>query len=238
MKRKLFDATGWFDSENGVYAEVSAPSRGKTPGFSATMEIDDFCSAVSGATVQRKENTVSFCLSEIPPNLWAVKTVLGTDGTIKGLTAVFAMPEGKARFKYEDRSGTEKFDGIIPWPKLVFIAQSTNGNSSGLKVFCHKDSVLTKDTKLYHYPFGNVYQDGGVCMGGYHQTVTSLMGLCDYVDAFYKMVTNADLWRTDYSNFHMSQKEALEKISKLEKFPGEYLKEIGKTLRTVLPTGI
>ena len=233
MKRKLFEATGYFDSENGVYAEVKTEAQGRLPGFSATMDIDQFCQAVTGATIERKDKEISFSLGEIPPNLWSVKTKLSSSGQIKAMTAVFAIPGQKARFNLDTK--LETFDGIIPWPKMVFIAEARSGHSSGLYTYCYIDSVLTKDTKLYHYPFGNVYMDGRVCMGGYYQKVESLMGLYDYVDAFYKMKTNNDLRSTESSKFHCSQKNALEMISKLDTFPNEYLVATGRTLKSVLP---
>jgi|GEM_PF-2918549 len=51
----------------------------------------------------------------------------------------------------------------VPFPNLVFFFAVKNQRVSNRQVFAYKDRFLRDDTKLYRYPYSNVYENGRMC---------------------------------------------------------------------------
>jgi PRTRC genetic system protein B len=57
--------------------------------------------------------------------------------------------------------GKKKVSYTVPWPRLIYVA-----TPNGLSVYAIKGRRRpTADTKLYHAPLMNIYDDGRVCLG-------------------------------------------------------------------------
>lgn len=52
-------------------------------------------------------------------------------------------------------------------PRILFAIKVCNNKCVNFKIFCvkEKDAFITNETKLYKYPFSNVFHDGSVCLG-------------------------------------------------------------------------
>lgn len=147
---------------------------------------------------------------------------------------------GKWRVKVYRPAQTRAFmlkqDGVkmpltfmIPWPALLF---EIDNNGSG-KVCIVKGTYekVKKDywamrLKGYSYPFGNVSDSGGICMGNINRKVSRMEDTDGYVEAFYDGVTNFDYIasKKGFTN-GLGQMEALQRISKRKSFPYEWLYE-------------
>lgn len=64
------------------------------------------------------------------------------------------------KVKYYDNS----FENI-PIPKLLFIAKIKSGVHIGSSVFALKAKTIKKNTKVYRFPYPNVFSGGKICYG-------------------------------------------------------------------------
>ena len=110
---------------------------------------------------------------------------------------------------------------IIPFPALVFYFRTKMGKVTISRVFAAKDEKLTDNTKLYHYPFGNVYDDGKICWGG--NVLPDIKRLSDFekvVELFLGAGTNNDLYRNVGG---VTQEQLLMKLKGKKSFPNKWL---------------
>ena len=110
----------------------------------------------------------------------------------------------------------------IPFPSLVFNLTVGKGIIKEKKVFAVKDEILCPDTELFHYPFGNVNDQGGICMGNILVDMPTIQDSVKFVDAFMEGRTNSDLLGVR-NRLGYTQSELVEKIQKMEKYPDEFL---------------
>jgi hypothetical protein len=85
--------------------------------------------------------------------------------TSEGMTYFYDIPKSKICVKYHSSRYTD-----VGHPRLLFaIYTNKEGLVQSLKVAALKGKdPLTSSTKLFHYPFSNVYSSGSVCWSGYH----------------------------------------------------------------------
>jgi hypothetical protein len=237
MKKRIMDITLW-EEISGVYAEVLMPSDKETPGHRRFYSLETLLSLLDlSKEIVTREDGQKIDLGLIPKEMY--DGVIYVDkGNVLGQKAVFVVEEGVRNFRYSLRTknGTEREEGIalIPFPKLLFIASAKNGHTSGLSCFAFSGNLLTPDTKLYSYPFGNVYPTGSVCMGGFGMDIHGYYDLYSYVQAFFELVTNDDLYDGTRSNKSgLRQLDFIKSLEGKEKFPKEMLAEIGTYGRLV-----
>ena len=72
---------------------------------------------------------------------------------------VTVLPASMQMMQYENT----QYDVCVP--SLVFSFHVDKGRLEKTRVFVLKDEKPTKDSVLYRYPFGSVYDDGKVCWG-------------------------------------------------------------------------
>lgn len=150
-----------------------------------------------------------------------------------GFKVVQVVPKSKALVQYKGL----KF--LVPFPALAFSTTVTDGKIVDSRVFAVADKEINDATKLYHYPFGNVYSHGEICWGG-----TGILKRTDYRSPkdlagipmeFLSAATNDDLWLKEYCT--IPEVPALlssiyEELQSKEEFPDEVLSPMGtKTLR-------
>ena len=95
------------------------------------------------------------------------------------------------------------------------------------------DEPPTGDTKMYHYPFSNVYDDLRVCVGNnvlpHFKSQTQLSKFPRFLLG---IPNNDDFFKESHNRLHMSHRELLEHLK--DKEPSYYytdvLVESGKTL--------
>lgn len=148
----------------------------------------------------------------------------------KEFGAVIKMPAGVRSFLYK---GT---DYKIPVPNLVF---SFNVEKDMIqRSFC---AVLGEGGELFHYPFGNVYNDGHICFGSLEfDNLNTLKDLERVVTGFVYAETNDDLYKPvqvkvgkgkGSKTLPHDQKQLVEFLKDKTEWPKEVrLEKFGKTL--------
>lgn len=129
---------------------------------------------------------------------------------------------------------------MIPFPKLLFIAKCSKGILKSSAVYAIKDEKVTGDSKLFHYPYGNVYDKGAICWGS--NTIHDVFHLKDMeriISLFFGSSTNDDLWKVGVNvivkdNSQILQRGLLEYLKGQEQFPEEMLVTYGLTVHDVL----
>lgn len=51
----------------------------------------------------------------------------------------------------------------VPFPKLIFCFRIKDNSVIGRSVMVYKDRFVRDETKLYRFPYANVFEDGGLC---------------------------------------------------------------------------
>lgn len=114
----------------------------------------------------------------------------------------------------------------IPFPSLMFKFQVKKGHVIVSEVFSLDTDLPSETSKLYHYPFGNVYEDGKICWGSnVLKPVLYKKDLDDLIALFFCSGTNDDLFR---SNTFSTQRAFLTHLKEKEKFPKKLLAESSK----------
>lgn len=154
---------------------------------------------------------------------------------------VFIEASPKKRTIVYDTTGDEKnykkFD--IPFPGIllaVVLSEDANGKlffqKDHSKLFALSSPIFNDKTKVYRYPYTNVYPDNRICWGStldymsksrYEMTVQQTAGL---IDIFLTGVNNNDLW--DPAANHLKSGDITKTFKDLEtktSYPLDTLKE-------------
>lgn len=111
----------------------------------------------------------------------------------------------------------------VPFPSIVFYLEAGKKGNIVNSLCYAATAPITPNTPLYHYPFGNVYDTGAICWGNIGlPTISALKDFEQLLTLFFSAETNDDLWKS-YDSGAKTQREMLEKLSKMEKFPDEWL---------------
>lgn len=119
----------------------------------------------------------------------------------------------------------------IPYPELCFMLKYKTGILNESAVYAVKG-----ENTLCYYPFGNVYEDGRICWGGYqHPCINSIKESELTARKFYELPTNNDLWKASHVNYNVGVLSNLYNLlSEKDFFPLEWLVPIGKTVQNLL----
>lgn len=113
----------------------------------------------------------------------------------------------------------------IPYPALVFYFEAgKDGRVTESKCYASTENNLTPNIPLYRYPFGNVYSDtNNICWGNIAlPVIEELKDFDKLLTLFFGGSTNDDLWKKGETG-SSTQRELIEKLSKMESFPNEWL---------------
>ncbi len=106
----------------------------------------------------------------------------------------------------------------IPFPALVFVLDVNKGCVRQKSVY----AVKRGDDQLYMYPFGNVSESGGICMGNIHVDFSN--GPEVFAEEFFLGKTNDDYYSPgNHTVPKWSQSKLVENLEKLDTFPDEWL---------------
>lgn len=120
----------------------------------------------------------------------------------------------------------------LPFPALLFGVESLKGVRQSVTVYALDSDTPGEEAKLYHYPFGNVYENGTVCMGNIVSSkMESLKDAERVFDDFIMGETNEHLYRM-HNTMGLTQLELVKYIEKMEEFPSELLLPTQKSLRS------
>lgn len=118
----------------------------------------------------------------------------------------------------------------IPFPALLMFTRIRKGARNGIYIFALDSDEVSDQSKIYHYPFANVYSDGNVCMGNIvSSTISSIKGVDLIFDDFICGVTNDHLYHMQ-NKMGLTQCELVKYIEKMDEYPKELLLENGMTM--------
>lgn len=154
-----------------------------------------------------------------------------TGAIAKGNTfwCTLALPAQKRNIIYYGEMHT------IAFPAMLFHFKVQGGKLNESKCFALKEDTLTEKTKLYAYPFGNVYEDGKICWGTCSIPKCEKMADVErYLELFFSAGTNDDLYRGIVAKEYMNQRALLEFLKGEEQFPVEKLLPAGAEIKMFL----
>lgn len=109
----------------------------------------------------------------------------------KNFSVVLKIPELNCPVQYMG-----KLYKSIPYPELCFALKYNSGLLNESRVYAVRD-----ENTLCYYPYGNVYESGKICWGGYqHKLVDSIKDSELTAQKFYELPTNNDLWSRSHVN--------------------------------------
>lgn len=151
---------------------------------------------------------------------------LGSDGNKGTFEAIMVFPAGKRGFSFAGKIF------FIPFPALVMKLTYVDGVRKGDRVFALDTDNPGPNSKLYNYPFGNVYEDGHICFGNIKLKIGCLEEAPRAFEDFINSVTTHDLHSSNRrSKKDMSMGEFVEMLEKMEHYPNEELVESSKSLK-------
>lgn len=121
-------------------------------------------------------------------------------------------------------------------PTLLFFLYINSQNVIfNAKLFSVKESLITENTEIFHYPFTNVGLFGNVCFGDNKDKLklNSLLNLYYFPDKFFQMPSTHDY--NPQNRVDMNIRPFLEKL-KNKDFNNDYLKSTNKTYKEILST--
>lgn len=149
------------------------------------------------------------------------------------MEAILHVPGAKRPFKYFGSTY------VIPFPDLVFHFKSGAGKVVKSHVYALKGKP-NGNAVLYHYPFGNVYEDGRICWGrNILPDVSCLKEFEQCVLLFFSADTNDDLYSRPTVELNgkkqqLDQRSLLEYLKDRDTFPKELLSKSGnRTINTI-----
>ena len=122
----------------------------------------------------------------------------------------------------------------VPFPKLLFYISVIDGAVHTKQCFSLVDEEVTADSRLYFYPFGNVDNTGGICMGNVRtERMENIQEANEFVSNFFFSETNDDYY-SDKTVSGLSQAELLSRLRDKESYPNEWLVPFDGTVATIL----
>ena len=112
---------------------------------------------------------------------------------------------------------------------MFYIKEERNRITKSL-LYAVVDKNLTDESKLYHYPYGNVYRDGRICWGS--NSLPQISSLADFervINLFFGAKTNNDLYeppkvKHEEHEYAPSQLELISLMEREDEFPEKFLK--------------
>ncbi|MBO8160585.1 MAG: hypothetical protein H0Z24_03020 [Thermosipho sp. (in: Bacteria)] len=134
--------------------------------------------------------------------------------------AVALLVSGKKRWTayFKDRFQ-------VPYPNLIFFLEVESEKITNSTVVAVKDTVINRETQLFHYPFSNVYSNTKICWG--------TIGLGDFKikePRQLEMVPELFFGAENNNDLYVNKKplrQLFEELETKEVFPIELLRPIG-----------
>ncbi|WP_193774770.1 hypothetical protein [Vallitalea guaymasensis] len=144
--------------------------------------------------------------------------VNGQIGKLGDFKCIVSYKGKRLLFNYYD------IEYLIPFPSCVFYFKCKNQKLISSKVFTFKTKSILKTSKLYTYPFGNVYSNGDICWGGnLLPNLTTLKDIDDVVRLFFCSKTNNDLYNINNTKLKKSQDKLIKYLVGKKIFPTDIL---------------
>lgn len=126
----------------------------------------------------------------LPPN--TLRYTCNKFGTFIGIFS----PSCVRRVKYDTHAENKEISEFTcPVPHSLFILQFNKTDQFQYAyVYAFKTNIVTKDTEIFRFPFGNVHQDGKICTGNsIENTKITPINCGSFIETFYNSPFNSDL---------------------------------------------
>lgn len=113
----------------------------------------------------------------------------------------------------------------ICFPKLLFVITANINSSSSLYCYALKDEIVTDESLLYAYPYGNVnFETGSVCMGGNNCKISTFKDFELRIEQFFSLSTANHYYTPGQNTSWLVELNVLaEKLKTYDAFPDEIL---------------
>ena len=112
----------------------------------------------------------------------------------------------------------------VPYPNTLYTYSVLNGVVQSKHCFAVIDDVITPETVLYRFPFGNVGSMGSMCYGNIHlPDCTELSSIDTLVELFLSGDVNDDLYHPSDTAKNCKQFELYQFLEGKKKFPTKIL---------------
>lgn len=193
---------------------------GKREQLRKTVTLESFIKLLTKSHQKAPEYTK---IGKLPKGY--VNGAVGSDGSFK---AVIHVPGKRQCLNFYN---SRHF--FVPFPDLYFCF-SVQKDGTVARKLCFAHDGVSKN--LFCYPFGNVNNDGQICMGNIMCKAKTMLELERIIEDFFMSVTN-----NDYVSSHLPRQfnDQLQLIEALEKrksnsYPRAYLIENEKTVQSVV----
>lgn len=171
--------------------------------------------------LQKSVSNIGFRIGKLPSGFY--DGFLDSDGL--GFKCIIVIPKGVKPLIY--------YDAIynIPFPTMVWNFTVRCNELKKSQVFVAKTDDIKDNTKLFKYPFGNVYDDGRICWGGnLNKEIRTIREVEKVISTFFGSSTNDDLWKVGTkislptsNDSRCLQRGLIESLVGEEIFPNEIL---------------
>lgn len=151
-----------------VNKELSTPALSKILGVAAKKvamtenqeELKElFFSIVTKAQNDWLEKAISTAVpNRVLCNSFMPKDIVYYQKDLISETVVIKVQRERRKVRYHDVEYKQ-----VGHPEMLFYFRIQNQRISKIKIACVKDKILKEDTRLYHYPYSNVFGDHRVC---------------------------------------------------------------------------
>ena len=177
---------------------------------SKAIRYQDFSDIIN---MSRMEEDL-FRTGQLPKGYWDGYISVSNPSTFK---VVVVVPEARRLLNYYG----ESFE--VPFPALTFLIATTAGKVNVSKVFAVLGQNIAPESTLYHYPYGNVYDDGKICWGqNILDSLPSIRSVDGIVALFFGSETNDDLFK---SSKYSGQREMILSVAGKKSFHEHWLEK-------------
>jgi len=148
----------------------------------------------------------------------------GYNSTNGEYEAIIHVPGDKRPIFFQEQAH------IVAFPSLVFYFRAERNRITKSLLYAVDDKEeLSAESALYHYPYGNVYNDAHICWGQNKlPQITKLADFDSVVQMFFGAQTNNDLYqpptvKLNGNEIKPAQAELISMMEKEQKFPVEIL---------------
>lgn len=179
------------------------------------LQIDDYLQLWKGSSYIKQE---SMDIGIMPRSLVDLKY-----GDSENYSATLVFPKKKRQYSV---AGGKVYN--IPYPTMLYMVKIADGRFLSSQLFAIKGDgeILSNDTELYRYPFGNVSASGSICYGNAaHSVIKSISEVENLFYDFLCAQTNGHYYEPLKSNLadFKSQEALVEWLATQDEFPDELL---------------
>jgi len=182
------------------------------------VSIDDITKMITSASLMEKKEEENYIETPLLPQFQDISTIqyLESENT---QVYIIKKDAGNIDMSYFQ----DKFNNV-GFPTLLFKIKISHNSIRSVNLVAVKDTLITKNTELFRYPFSNVFSDTRVCLGANNIAqldVENTSTIFRIPNLVLTLDNNNDAYRGT-NNTGLALRELLEKLQN-EKFNNDWL---------------